>query len=273
MKTTSLTTAFTQNVPNFEASDALHHPSIDRNNTSPSITTPTAPTVAPPLRSYAIIPTPTWGRTSVFTITQTTPTPTPSSDSSTTFYTALIQRAHHGFGDSQVLLQKPSSTSFSPSQNPNSTATTLATCRLRGWKSQKFLFLGPHPDCTDPADWIPVTASGNFDPSKYFFQVGECGYAWVRTRRKDLGKCGWVGKNFKLVRLGVGVRGGVGGSGGGKDRGDGKGEVLAVYVHVGKWKSRDEGRVDWFCDGVEVDVERSAIVAMLGLQEEFRRKE
>lgn len=223
MKSQAATVTWT--VPNLAAREAGHHSTIERSSSVLNESTN-------PFKSYSIIPAPTWGRTSAFTIRDITETPT---------YEVIIQREKHGFGDSAIIVQ---------SANDKS---TLASCRLKGFANKKFLLLGQYPDCTDLLEWIPVTPSGKFDPSKHSFEFAGERYSWTRTRRKEYGGSRWVGKTFKLVN--------------GKT-----GEVLAVFVHLGKWKRRDEARVDWFCD-VGRELEVLSLAAVLGLQEEMRRAE
>ena len=207
-------------MPNLNAKDAFEYPSIPEKHDAIATS---------PIKAYAVIPTPTWGRTSAFTIQD--------SSSGNTILAASIQRS---LGTISVHIQREDK-------------TVLATCRLKGFTNKKYLYLGPHPDCTDLADWKPVTPSAKFDPSKYKFEVGGEEYSWTRTRRAEYGVSKWASKSFKLVRV----------SGG---------EVLAVYVHKTQWKKRDDGRVDWFCE-VESEVEWLALAAIMGIEEQIRREE
>lgn len=229
----SISTTSSQTVPNLDEGDAAHHPTITQ---SPYPIDPNSGIV----KSYSIIPTPTWARTSHFTIAD------PST--SHAIYNVKIHRAAYGFGSTQLTLLPPGDNNL-----------VLAACRIHGLSmTNKFLFLGPgEPECTDPAEWIPVRASGRWDPAKFFFAYAGEEYAWTRTRSSELGvKSAWAGKSFKLVRVG-------------------SGEVLAVFVHLPQWTRKDEARLDFFAagEGMGRELEVLALVAVMGIEEEIRRKE
>lgn len=207
----------------------------------------TATTPLKAIKSLSVLPTPTWGRTSAFTIQSINSGNSPKTTEP--IFHISITRQNLGFGDSQVSLCDPT------------TKSTLAACRLKGWANHKLLYLG-NPDCTDIADWMSLQESGRWDPSKFSFGWEGEVYTWTRTRRKEFGANGWDGKSFKLVRGKEGER-----------SGEEKREVLGVYVHLGKWSRRDEARVDWYVEGLEPEVETLALVAVLGIEEGIRRAE
>lgn len=235
-KMKSSSTIFTETSPSPNEEKALQQPATAHDAT-------VAPMKA--IRSLSVLPNPTWGRTSVFTIHAVDNDKTSSNPANPTepVFHVSIARQSLGFGDSQISLCDPA------------TKSTFAACRLKGWANHKLLYLG-NPDCTDIADWITLKESGIWDPSKFSFEWKGEVYTWTRTRRKEFGANGWDGKTFKIAR--------------GREE---KGEVLGLYVHLGKWGRRDEGRVDWFVAGLEWEVEVLALVAVLGIEEGIRRAE
>lgn len=119
-----------------------------------------------------------------------------------------------GFTNPQVHIQLPDK-------------TVIAACKLKGlgWNFDKLLYLG-NPDCSDPANWIELQASGIIDPSIYQFRWKGGLYSWRRTHNSqhDSSKLQW--ETHKLVK-------------------EDSGTVLCVYVHKWSWKHGYSARMDF----------------------------
>ena len=158
------------------------------------------------VKTYIMSATSSWsGRQNHFEVRHESPEP---------IMTVRAKGRGFGFTNPQVEVQLPDK-------------SIVAACKLQGlgWKFGKLLYLGS-PDCSDPADWIELKASGIMDPSIYRFQWKGSSYAWKRTHDAKLGGSVVSYNTHKLID-------------------EGTGSVLCVHVHKWSWAHRYTARLEF----------------------------